>query len=437
MDYSSTFQNSNHDTNFKRPYNTNVFYENIIKKVSTNIKRSLERGEQNQVINFIKNIDPNLLTPSLKNKTIDIMVNTLVNEFKNYKCDLLVDDSHQLMRESIGVSSESGTTHGIYDNPSYSIQRLAEAKMERDVLDRIPELTPRAPEEKSVNSGINNLLGMSTADEVVRILNPKSQYRRNHMLLDSRYRVFIEQSEENISKLQWNYVQKSQSTTNGSVNVIGNVRDIIGFRIYPFRIPYTTNADNKYSRISVFIEELSAQAFIAHEGRKFHFMMTSTIDSEFITLEADVYNGYFWFERPITTLETLTITFGNPLERVVFDRDRDYCSFNYFSSTPFTHITTSKKHNLKSGDRVYITNFDVGIINSVLIDQVFINNKIKSEINDIGGHLITRIDDTTFNIPVDSSQIQNPISNIQANIFYGSKRLFIPIEMIFINPEKK
>lgn len=437
MDYSSSFQNSYHDSNYKRQYNTDIFYKDIIKKVSIDIKRPLEMGEKNQVINFIKNIDPNLLTPSLKEKTVNIMVNTLVDEFSNYKCEQASDvDSQQVIRENIGVSSESGTTHGIYDNPSFTIQRLSEEKKEQEKINRIPYATSQIQDEKIGKSDINNLLGMSTADEVVRILNPKSQYRKNHMLLDSRYRIFLEQSDENISKFRWNYIQKSQSTINGSVNVIGNVRDIIGFRIYPIRIPYVTSADNNYARISVFIEELASQAFIAHEGRKFHFMMNSTIDSSFINLEADVYNGYFWFERPITTLETITLSFGNPLEPIVFERDRDFCSFNYFIINPFTQITTEKEHNLQNGDRVYFTNFNVGTVNPVLVDQIIINNKIKSEINNVGGHLVTVIDPKNFSILVNSSQIQNPIADLRVNVFYGAKRLFIPLEIIYINPEK-
>jgi len=440
MDYASSFQNSYRDLNYKRPYNTDTFYTNIIQHVSNKLKRQLEKGEQRQVINFIKKLDPSLLTPINNAKTISIMIDTLVDEFSSFKCGKSFnDDSYQILRETIGISSESGTTHSIYDNPNI-IKSFDERQSADDILDSGNNLPPNetkvSASRESFSSNINNLLGMTTADEAARILNPKSQYKKNHILLDSRYRIFLEQSVENISKFQWNYIQKSQITINGSVNVIGNVRDIIGLRIYPFRIPYAPSADNKYAKISVFIEELSAQSFIAHENRKFHFMMNATIDSDFITLDADVYNGFFWFEKPITSLSTLTVSFGNPLELITFNNDRDWVTIDYFIASPSSQITTEKNHNLQNGDRVYFTGFDVLPLNPILINQTVINENIKHSINSVNGHLITKINSTTFSIPFDSSQIQSPIVNQRFRCFYGSKRLFVPIELIYINPNK-
>jgi hypothetical protein len=427
-------QNSYHDSNYNRKYNNNEFFTEMMDNVSIKLKRVLEHSEQKQIISFIKNMDPSLLTPKYKKKSIPIMIETLVKEFSSYKCDEpAYVDSQQIIKKSIGISSESGTSHGIYDDPSYMIKKLAAEQAERRILESADIQQPPPPKPSAITD-IGKLLGMGTADEAVRILNPKSQYKRNHILLDSRYRIVDEQAPVNISSFKWNYIQKSQSTAEGSVNIIGNVRDIIGLRIYPFRIPYTDNADNKYSRISLLIQELSAQTFIAHENRKFHFMLTSTIDSEFINLDADVYNGYFWFEKPITTLDTLTISFGNPLEQIIFERDRDFCSFDYFTIAPLTQITTEKNHNLANGDRVYFDNFDVGFVNPILVNQKALNDELKTVINRDSGHLVNVLTPTTFSIPVDSSLIQNPLANLRVRVFFGSKRIFVPIELIYIQP---
>ena len=437
------YQLSYHDANYKRQFNNDAFFNTIIKSVSTKLKRPLERGEQQQVISFIKKMDPSLLSPAYKIKTIPVMIDTLFKEFSNTKCGQpLYDNSQQILRDTIGISSESGTTHGIYDNPSFMIQSNNESKQEKQLLAKlIPE--PDTPEqalapskELEKNSGIINLLGMTTADEAVRILNPESQHKKNHILLDSRYRIFTEQSSNEIIKFSWNYIQKSQSTIDGSVNIIGNTRDIVALRIFPFRIPYTQSADNKYQRISVFIEELGSQSFIGHEQRKFHFMLNTTIDTDFINVGTDLDDqAYFWFEKPITTLDTLTISFGNPLEQIVFERDRDFCGIDYFIIAPLTQITTEKIHNLSNGDRVYFTNFKVGAVNPILVDQVIINENIKNIINNTSGHLVTVINPTQFSIPVDTSNIQNPIANIRFKVFYGSKRIFLPFEIVYIMPE--
>lgn len=422
-------QLSYHDSNYNRKYNNDSFFTEMMDSVVIKLKRPLEQGEQKQIINFIKNMDPSLLTPKYKKKSIPIMIETLVKEFSSYKCDKpTYDDSQQILRKSIGTSSESGTTHSIYDNPSFMIKSRVAEQPEQQIMEDNVVPTPVPATD------ISKLLGMGSADEAVRILNPKSQYKKNHILLDSRYRIVDEQSPVNIPSFKWNYIQNSQSSTEGSVNIIGNVRDIIGLRIYPFRIPYSENADNQYSRISLLIQELSAQTFIAHENRKFHFMLNTNIDGVFIDLAADVYNGFFWFEKPITTLDTLTISFGNPLEQITFDRDRDFCSFNYFAMDPLTQITTEKEHNLKSGDRVYFENFDVGIVNPSLANQKATNDEIKTIINSDSGHEIVRINSTVFTIKVDSSEIQNPITNLRVRVFFGSKRIFIPIELIYIQP---
>lgn len=454
MDYASPFDSSNSHSNYKSQYNTNDFYNLILNEVSTVLQRPLTYGEQKETISFIKNIDPNLLTPKLQKKTMSIMIKTLVNEFKSYKCEKSPDDPQQIIRQVIGRSSESDVTHSIYDNPNFNVKKINEAidesnKIELDdeyaESDIKSDLVPSFDTDQQMRQPIQNnllskssvidILGMKTSNELVRILNPKSKERRNHMLLDSRYRNVLDQSAGKIQKFQWNYIQKSQISIDGSVNVIGNVRDIIGLRLYPFRLPYAQDSDNAYNKISLFIEELAAQSFIAHEDRKFHFMLNATIDGEFINLDADVYNGYFWFEKPITTLNTITVSFGNPLEPILFDGDRDYCGFDYFSIAPETLITTESNHNLANGDRVYFTEFKTNVLPPILSVQDSINQSIVNEINDINGHLVTVINSTQFKIAVDSSLIQSPINDLRVKVFYGSKRTFIPIEIIYIYPE--
>jgi hypothetical protein len=412
-----------HDSNYERKFNTDEFYDDIMKQVSSKLKRPLGINEKTQVTTFIRKLDPKLLKPVYRGKTIPIMIDTLVKEFASFKCgEPLYDDTKPMFQKIIGKSSESGTTHSIYDNPNYGV-----------VAQKTPAVVQSASDP---DFKIQELFGIKNASEIARILNPSSSYRKNYMVLDSRYRIATEQSPPSIKSFEWNYVQKNQNTIQGSVNVIGNVRDIIGFRVYPFRIPYVANADNNYSRITMLIEELSSQSFIAHENRKFQFMLKSTIDNEFIDLDTDNFNdGYFWFEKPITTLEKLTISFGNPIEKIIFDRDRDYCIIDYFVIAPATQITTEQPHNLANGDLVYFEEFDVGVVNPLLNLQLAINQQIKLLINRSSGHQITVINPTTFSIPAITNTIQNPIANIRFKVFYGSKRTFIPIEIIYIQPE--
>lgn len=411
----------NNDNTSKIEYNKSIKNNNdliveIISIVSKNIKRNLQNGEQKQVISFINKIDNNLLKSQVIDKTKKIIIKTLTDEFIKNTDVIQYPRNYENMKEilntQIGISSDNGISHSVYDNPSYNVKNNT----------------------KNNDDKLINLFGIKSSSDAARILNPKSMYKKNHIILDSKYRITDGNIENRIKTFAWYYIQNSQNTSDGSVNIIGNVRDIIGFRIYPFRIPYTNNADNQYAKISLSIEEVNSQSFIAHEGRRFHFMLDASIDTNFINLDANVYNGFFWFEKPITTLDKISISFGNPLESIIFDNDRDFCSFDYFLLPALTKIKTHLIHKLKNGDRVYFTNFTTGPIDPLLVDQNIINNNIINNINNINGFLITVINLFEFSIDYNSSLIQNPILNLKCNVYYGSKRIFIPFEIIYINP---
>jgi hypothetical protein len=424
-----------HSANYSRVYNGPEFIKQINTSVEKELDRRLHIQEKAEIVNFIRKIDPELFRQESRGRTIDLMIETLVKEFAQSTCES--DDPidiHSILVNEIGTTSESGTTHGVYDSPSYNAPK--QEIHQRSLSERITQ--PAEVNSAQSMSNIASILGLQNATEAVRKLNPKSMLRKNYIFLDSRYRILDTSPSEGITKFTWAYTLGSQQAEQGTVNLIGNVRDIIGFRVYPCRIPYVASADNSYARISMLIHDFDSQAFIAHENRKFHFMFRSSIDSDFIELDTDKQNdGYFWFERPVTAATNLSISFGSPLEPIVFDNDRDIiASVDYFGIAPLTQFTTTELHNLNNGDRVYFSRFNIGTINPLLKDQTDINNAIKEKMNRSAGFLITVIDDTNFSINFDTSLIQNPLAD-PFDVYYGSKRLFIPLEITYINPESK
>ena len=428
----SSYETHYQSNNYPREFNNDAFYYKIIKAVINDIGRPLTKPETNETINFITKLDPSLLTPSYLSKTIKIVVSTLVDEFKKFNCNKpQYDNTQDLLRETIGTTSETSTAHGIYDEPKNTPKLLNTLKQTQIIEEQPPN---------NSTSIISSLLGLTNSNNAARILNPKSLLRKNYMLLDSRYRVLNGSNTNGISSITWNTVLQSVATSQGTVNIVGNVRDIVSIRIYPCRIPYVKSADNKYSRVSILIDQLSSQSFITHE-RNFHFMLESAVDDNFINLHTRDYNdGYFYFEKPITTLNKLTLSFGSPLESVIFDKDRDYCTIDYFSIHPLTKITTGSlimptPHNLMNGDTVYFSNFKSGILDPFLIQEKIIDENIVNNINSLNGFFIHVIDATSFSIVCDTSNIQSPITDLVFDVFYGSKRLIIPIEITYIMPE--
>ncbi len=419
-----------HSANYLRKYNTDEFYNEIIAAVGKKIKRDLRQTEQVETVSFIRKLDPDVLKPRSVKKTIPIIINTLANEFSKYDAMKAAnDDVQNHLRKTIGISSESGISHGIYDNPAYIISRTKEQNNPKEAM--IPNPV----------SEIKKLFGISTAHNAARVLNPKSQHKKAYMLLDSRYCNSYEyvntvESGVNIrriSKFIWD-ISLTQETIKGA-NVGKPVRDVIALRIYPSRIPYVKSADNKYARISMLVGNYDSQAFIAHEYRKFHFMLKSQIDTSFINLETNKYNdGYVYFDKPLPLNETFDISFASPIEQILFDNDNDTVTFDYFGIAPLTQVTTTAPHNLLNGDRVYFSDFQVGEVPAILSDQKLKNDTIRDTINRTAGFLITYIDDYNFSIDYDTSNIQNPIDRL-TDVYYGSKRIFLPLEITYIMPE--
>lgn len=378
--------------NYAKGFNLDKFYNLIENKVSTKLNRRLEILESNEIKTFIKNIDAKLLKSTALNNTVEIMVSTLVDEFSKTICVPVEDISRNYLLNAIGIQGDNDTSYSISSNPAVS-----------------------KPSSQSSSQLI-------TQQNIVELSKQK-----NYILLDSRYSTPTVNT-DGITIFNWSY-NKNPDIKDGFC-ILGNTGKITAMRICPFRIPYNTIADNKYSRISILLNNFASQSYVGHENCKFHFMAESKIDTNFIDLNTDTFNdGHFYFDMP-SILDTIQLSLFSPLELIIFDRDRDLCSIDYFSASPFTKITTDNKHNLKNGDIVYFSNFDV--MPSNLQNANYINNSVKNSINNADGFLITVIDSTTFYIDYNSSIIQNPIPNIKFDVYYGSKRIFIPIELTYI-----
>ena len=196
-----------HSANYLRKYNTDEFYNEIIAKVGKNIKRNLRKSEQDETVSFIRKLDPDVLNPHSIKKTIPIIVSTLANEFSKYDpLRASNNDIQKHLRKTIGISSESGTSHGIYDNPEFILTRT-DTKTE--------SMQPNPVSE------INKLFGISTAHNAARILNPNSQHKKAYVLLDSRYcskretdTVSIKENGTTLTKIRsfnWNIFASDES----------------------------------------------------------------------------------------------------------------------------------------------------------------------------------------------------------------------------------
>ncbi len=389
MDYNGylTYQPSN----YNRLFNDKMFISRLIEMVKVKIGRHLNKTEKMAVINILKNINPVIFKGENYKTILSALTAKISEDIIKTPCYRDEDiNIHEMLKSELGVATEDA-------GPVI--------KTETDFAEQITSTF-------STQVEVTSLLGNKTLTDLQRLINPELVKKNIYILLDTRYRLL---ENDGTTYFKWNFIN-TEINAQGAVNAIGNIRDITSLRIYPVRIPYNTNGDNDYDRITIFIQEFSAQSFIAQENRRFHFMFNPTTTDRWIDLAPDYFNdGYFRFRNPITRLETLTLTFGSPLEQMTFDTDRMLTSISSYitqiNNIYYITFTTTSAHNLETGDRVYISNFTT--------ENPSTDNIVVSAVNRSNGHIISIVDDFNFNINVNGTSLRT-LGSGTINVVNGS-----------------
>lgn len=362
-----------YSSNFNRLFNDKAFILNLLAKIKTNLGRRLREPEKKYVIELLKNVDPVIFVGKNTQTILKVLSDRISEDIVKNPCADDDVDIHEILKEQIGVSAENTISE------SQSTSNV-------DFTNQVTSIFANQIE-------VTSLLGSKSIADLQRVINPSLVKTTVSIMLDTRYRIL---DNDGTTYFKWVF-NNNEITSQGTVNAIGNIRDITAIRIFPIKMPYNSNADNDYSRVTILIQEISAQSFISHENRRFHFIFGTSVDDRWINLEPESFNdGYFRFRTPITRLDTVTLSFGSPLESIVFDTDRMLASITSYSTV--TTFTTTSPHNIETGDRVYVTNFTTANSNT---DAVMV-----TAINKTNGHIATVTGTNSFTIDVNSSTIQ-------------------------------
>jgi hypothetical protein len=277
---------------------------------------------------------------------------------------------------------------------------------------------------------VNGFMGKTDEVALQQMVNPRAAYRKNYILLDSRYRDTSQDGGAvNFSTMRWNFLANTATASDGGVNSVGDVQQVVAFSTGDIRLPYQNNVlVNAYRRVSMLINEWSGQAYIGQEGRKFHLMFKADIDGNMIDCKA-LGDGKttFEFAKPITQLDTITLSFGCPLEPVLFDIDRLHMAVSY--TNPVV-LTSTIPHRLQTGDQVYVMGFTT---NAPVADVTTIN-----KMNDSTGYNCVVTGPTSIELTdVDLSALTGPITPLNVLVYFGSKRIFVPVELTYIAMAQK
>jgi len=367
-----------------------TFILSIVSKIEKTIRREILDTEIDLIVECSKKLPNNVFNLYEVNEIMDIVSNTVISEIQLINKKASDIDIHEILKKNLGK------TIGEIDN---------------DCID---------DKTKNTEVNIECFFGIKDfATLVKKIKEPSRGVNSAYFMLDTRYRML---ENDGTKYFKWNHIN-NMTRTQGTFNSIGNIRDIISIKLMPFRIPKVKSADNEYKRISLLIHELSPQSFIVHEDRRYHFLgllCNKNPSNKWLEVDPkDNFGGEFKFNKPITHLDTITISLASPLEDITFDTDR--LTGNIVSYSNPTIIEFPINHNIDDGDNIYITNYKAFNPNN--------NNSVISQINNITGLVATVISPNSISVSVDTSSLKfnitGTISATLSNIIIGNGTLFL------------
>lgn len=277
---------------------------NVCKEIGT---KQLIPRHRKYILSLYRSMDPNVFKGHKLTKIGPILGKVLSGKLQELirieQEEQETLDLREYQKAAIGSADQD---QGVYGGPTEADSQLLRASA--------------GPKDTDKALVLSEFLGINDLNEFKMLFNPESMYVHYYLVLDSDYRDTTEEIPTAITKFTWRYAP-TQFTGVGFCNSVGVIRDIIGMRMYQPRVPYLAGMNTSAKRVSVLIEELASQAFIAENGRRFHFLLRPN----FINAQTDIelstedYNdGIFNFRKPITKIDSFTLSFGDPLQILTF-----------------------------------------------------------------------------------------------------------------------
>lgn len=361
-------------------YNSESGINFIIRNVEERTKRKLTPAQMDYVARYVKSIAPITVEGFPPKEIYSQIIGNLIKGFNESKKPSISQmEVMDVLRRDIGTTGEDGAV-------------------------KITSLDSESATGRSgsIPMSVSKLMNENTTDGIQKYFNPKARERKAYIVLDSKNRTVS----DSVIQFKWNVVSNI-TPGNGSVNLLGAVRDIVAIKCNQVRIPYVRSADNPLRRITMTIDEFSTQSVRAPGNYPYHFMFVSQVDGDWIDLLPSKYNDpKFEFAKPITQLNTLTLNFGSPFELIDFDPDRSQSTIVGFGNP--TTIRTIIDHKLQSGNYVYFSNFTtLNPVQDVKVIDRF-NNPPKN------GYPVIVTTPNEFTVPIDTSSLQTALSGTSA-----------------------
>lgn len=172
----------------------------------------------------------------------------------------------------------------------------------------IEKLKREKPQVKKIP---NHIIDIHEMQKVQMYEEKKLKYTYYYAALDSDRRDTSSET-TTIKKFRWNYAP-TQNVRDGFFNTVGEIKNIIGVRLYQPSLPFVNEMKTTSKRVTLLIEEFHAQSYMSR-GRSFHYLLRPNLYLGQTTVELsmeDYSDGIYMFHTPFTTLDSLTLSFSD------------------------------------------------------------------------------------------------------------------------------
>lgn len=394
--------------------------ESIISLIESQYKIRLNANEIHYTAQLVKKIMP------MPGENKQQLLNRFISKVGE---DIIAQRqiTNQLQNPQITQNGKSlHANNSLFDLREYQISTINQSDMTD--ISAIPpdteQLIKRPEPEKNID--IAKLFGTRTPFELQMMFNPSAAYLQSYIIFDSKYRQRESTSRGTFNKMSFGYSPTTNFAT-GIINSVGKIRDVIAMRIYRPVIPFVTALYmTDARRISLTVEEFTAQSMILSNGRRVHFIMNYDLDSitgDLLSIIIEDFNdGIFRFSKPIQSFETLTLSFGNPDTLVTFPQDRYNVTFTYGATTI---ITCDVAHGVAAATSVYIT-MTTFTTNAPAADATII-----ASFNSTEPILAAYVSATQLEIAINTTTI-TPTVGLVCEIFVETRRVVVPMEITYL-----
>jgi hypothetical protein len=302
----------------------------------------------------------------------------------------------------------------------------------RDIQNREMREQDHVEDDAETSVDVQSVLGMNNAYDVARIMNPCALVvEYNTLWVNTRNRGISGDDSVTARKNIRFEFSDSVYVRQGTVNGTNAIKDIVSMEIGTIFIPDVFASHfTAYHQVGLLIQEFREQAGVVNDRVRVHIMFNAEEVSGSGKLKlTPIFEdcATLKFDKPLTTLTSLSFAFSSPFEPVTFGRDRD--TISAVSNAAQAIITVPNTHGLSVNSIVYISS----VVSDSTADATIMNN-----LNNVDGVRVVALPSTTtITVAVDTSAVAGTLTYVGAEIVYGEMCFIIPIKFKYLKEKDR